>query len=220
MEKVWIVMPAYNEEKSIGKVLDDLRAEGWSNVIVANDGSKDKTADRARSAGALVARHPLNLGQWGALRTGFKLALMDGAEVVVTLDGDGQHASEEIEGLVQPIIRGEADFVVGSRFISGDSPRMPMHRFYGIKFFNFIMKLRTGLNLTDCTCGYKAYNSIVITKIFPKIKENQYGALESIIRASEFKFKIVEAPVSQISAKNSTKGKLKYGYNLLRTIFK
>ncbi len=220
-ELVHVVIPAYNEEDSVGSVVEGLKRSGMNlRIIVIDDGSRDGTADRARAAGALVARHPLNLGQWGALRTGFRLALMDGAEVVVTLDGDGQHAPEEIEGLVQPIIRGEADFVVGSRFISGDSPRMPIHRFYGIKFFNFIMKLRTGLNLTDCTCGFKAYRASVVNYMVPRLGENQYGALESIIGVAGKGYRLIEVPVKSLPSLKSSKGRLRYGVNLLRTILK
>jgi len=217
-ELIHVVIPAHNEEHSVGSVVEGLKKNGLNlRIIVIDDGSMDGTADRARAAGALVARHPLNLGQWGALKTGFKLALMDKAKIIMTLDADGQHLPEEMKTIIDPIRSGRADFTVGTRFSKGD-PEMMAHRSLGIKFFNMIMKVRTGIVFTDCTCGYKAYKAEVLASILPQLNENQYGALESLIKIVQKGYVMEEIPIAAIPSQRSSKGRLRYGYNLIRTI--
>jgi glycosyltransferase involved in cell wall biosynthesis len=218
---IYAVIPAHNEEETVGEVVKGLKQLDLDlKIIVVDDGSNDKTAKRAREAGATVVMHLVNLGQWAALRTAFIISLLNHAEVVVSLDGDGQHLPKDLPPLIQPILKNEADFVIGSRFINESKPLMHPHRYFGIKFFNKLINLITGLNLTDCTCGYRAYRADLVAKLLSRINENQYGSLEAIIQASRLKARICETPIISFPSKKTTKGNLRYAYNLLRSIFK
>jgi len=111
-----ILIPAYNEELTVGSVV--ALARKYGDVLVVDDGSTDRTSEIAQRAGAVVIRHPVNRGKGAALKTGFEYALSREYEVVVTLDADGQHNPDEIPLLMEPIIRGEADLVIGSRYLN------------------------------------------------------------------------------------------------------
>jgi len=220
-KQIFVIVPAYNEEKTIEDVIKKIKQQDMNlEVLVIDDGSKDRTKERAKEAGAIAVKHLLNLGQWAALRTAFTISLLNHAKVVITLDGDGQHAPEDLMRIVDPVFRKEADFVIGSRFIHTRKPKMTNHRYYGIKFFNKLLKLRIGLPLSDCTSGYRAYDAGLIASLLPRLRENQYGALEAIIQASKLNARIYEVPISNIPSRNTTKGKLRYAYNLLRTIIR
>ena len=218
---IYVFLPAFNEKKHIEEVLDLLKQlELNLKIHVIDDGSRDATGEIARKAGAIVVRHPLNLGQWAAMRTAFAISLMEGADVVVSVDADGQHNPKDLPKLVEPILKREADIVIGSRFLDCETPEMPKYRLAGIRFFNKLIGITTKKELTDCTSGYKVYNMAMVRKILPNLRENQYGALEFVMEAIRQKARILEKP---IRAKNNTvskKGKIKYGYNLLRTILK
>jgi len=138
----------------------------------------------------------------------------------VTLDADGQHSPENLTSIINPLLREEADLVIGTRFKGQNKPYMLAHRYFGIKFFNKLIKLRTGLDLTDCTSGYKAYRIDLLLKLLPKLEENQYGALEAIIEASKIRARIYEIPIISNTSNKTTKGRLRYAYNLFRAIFK
>src|SRR5688500_3628506 len=147
------VVPARNEEDAVGRVVGELRAFDASlDVVVIDDGSSDATGERAAAAGAAVVRLPFNLGIGGAVQTGFKFALEHGYEIVVRLDGDGQHDPHEIPKLLGPLERGEADVVVGSRFADGnDDYRPAFARRAGIRWFAGLVSLLTGQHLADTT---------------------------------------------------------------------
>jgi len=217
---IYVIIPAYNEEETVGEVVAGLKKLDLNlKIIVVDDGSRDETAKKAREAGALIVRHWVNLGQWAALKTAFTISSLEGAEIVVTLDADGQHSPKDLFSLINPVLKNKADLVIGSRFLGQDKPRMNNYRYFGIKFFNKLMKLSTGLELSDCTSGYKVYRGNLVANLLPMLNENQYGALEGIIRTSRLGAKICERPISSIPSNRSTKGNLKYAYNLLRTIF-
>lgn len=217
---IYVIIPAYNEEETVGEVVEGLKKLDLNlKIIVVDDGSRDKTAEKAREAGAIVVRHSMNLGQWAALKTAFMISSLSGAEIVVTLDADGQHSPENLFSLIYPVLKEEADLVIGSRFLGQDKPHMDSYRYFGIKFFNKLMKLSTGLELSDCTSGYKVYRGDLVANLLPMLSENQYGALEVIIRSSRLSAKICERSIFSIPSNRSTKGNLKYAYNLLRTIF-
>lgn len=218
---IYVFLPACNEEKHIEDVVNLLKQlELNLKVHVIDDGSRDATGEIARKAGAIVVRHPVNLGQWAAMRTGFAISLMEGADVVVSVDADGQHDPKDLPRLVEPILKGEADIVIGSRFLDGEVPEMPKYRQAGIRFFNKLIEITTKKGLTDCTSGYKAFNMAMVRKVLPNLRENQYGALEFIMEAIRQRARILEKPVRAKNNAVSKKGKIKYGYNLLRTIIK
>ncbi|EHR79127.1 glycosyl transferase [Thermococcus litoralis DSM 5473] len=114
--KTLIIIPAYNEELTIGSVV--ALAKKYGDVLVVDDGSKDRTSEIAQKAGAIVIRHEVNKGKGAALKTGFGYALANGYDVIVTIDADGQHNPDEIPLLLKPILEGEADLVIGSRYLN------------------------------------------------------------------------------------------------------
>lgn len=218
---IHVCIPACNEEEKVGDVVRGLNElELNLKVHVIDDGSMDGTRESAMKAGAIVVEHPVNLGQWAALRTGFAISSIEEADVMVSIDADGQHDPRDVSLLVEPVLNGEADIVIGSRFLNGDTPSMPRYRFVGIKVFNKLVQILTKKKLTDCLSGYKAYNMSMVRKILPYLKEDQYGALEFLVRALRHKAKVIEKPVRMNSNSHSTKGKLRFGYNLLRTVIK
>lgn len=154
--KIVVVIPAYNEERFIGTVV--LRAYRCAHVVVVvDDGSTDKTAEIAQAAGAMVVRHRTNQGKGVALNTGFCRARELSAEVVVTLDADGQHVPEEIATLVTPVLSGQADIVIGSRYLAQTS-KVPQHRIWGHKAFNFFTSQASGVQATDSQSGFRAFS--------------------------------------------------------------
>jgi glycosyltransferase involved in cell wall biosynthesis len=185
--KTWIVMPAHNEERSIGRVIDDLRAEGWTNIIVVDDGSGDRTAEIARSKGAVVISHPKNMGLGAALRTGLRAALERGADVAVTFDADGQHDPKAVGRLVATL--DGADVAIGVRQHLG----IPLHKRLGNFLLDFVTYLFSGI-LTDSQSGSRAFNRRALETI--RIRSNRYEvSSEIIIQASRLRLRLKEVPV-------------------------
>jgi len=185
--KCWIVMPAHNEERAIGGVIDGLRREGWSDIIVVDDGSRDRTAEIAREKGALVLRHERNLGLGAALRTGLKEALWRGADCAVTFDSDGQHDPKAVRAMVDAI--DGADLVIGSRkFLN-----IPLHKRIGNFGLNLITRLMGG-PLVDSQSGMRAFNRRALGSI--EIRSNRYEVSSEIVIAARRKgLRIKEVPV-------------------------
>lgn len=154
MPSITALLPAYNEEVSIGSVV--LRTRQFADrVIVVDDGSSDRTAEVAELAGAEVLRHPLNRGKGAALKTGFES--LNGSAIIVTIDTDGQHDPADIPRLVQPILRGEADMVNGSRYLNGDKKDTPFYRRVGQKVLDTATNFDSGLSVTDSQSGFRAF---------------------------------------------------------------
>lgn len=156
LSKTVIVIPAYNEERFIGSAV--LKAHQYaSTIVVVDDGSTDKTAEIAREAGAIVVRHEQNQGKGGALNTGFRHARQYQAAVTVAIDADGQHVHEEIGAVMAPVLRGEADIVIGSRYLIEKSD-VPQHRVWGHRVFNFLTNRASGVCVTDSQSGFRAFS--------------------------------------------------------------
>jgi glycosyltransferase involved in cell wall biosynthesis len=185
--KVWIVMPAYNEERSIGGVLDALHKEGWRDIIVVDDGSRDRTTEIAREKGALVLSHPRNMGLGAAIRTGLKAALERGADCAVTFDSDGQHDPKAVCNMVDSI--DGADFVIGVRHFTD----IPLNKRVGNFWLNFITRTLGGV-LTDSQSGMRALNRRALEAI--RIRSNRYEvSSELVVRANQMGLRIKEIPV-------------------------
>lgn len=185
--KVWIVMPAYNEELSIGGVLDALHDEGWRNIIVVNDGSRDRTAEIAKGKGAVVISHPRNMGLGAALRTGLKAALEHGADCAVTFDADGQHDPKSVRRMVESL--DGADFVIGVRHFVG----IPANKRLGNFILNFVTLMMGGV-LTDSQSGIRALNRRALEAV--QIRSNRYEvSSELVVRAKQAGLRIKETPV-------------------------
>ncbi len=160
-QQISVILPAYNEEISIGSMvhLTKLYAD---KVIVIDDGSSDRTADVARKAGAEVIVHEINKGKGSALKTGFETAIILGADIIVTMDSDGQHNPAEIPKLVAPIIEGEAEMVNGSRYLNGLDKNTPVYRRIGQTILDKFTNVHSGLKITDSQSGFRAFAASTI----------------------------------------------------------
>ncbi len=194
--KVAILIPAYNEAESIGQVLDRIPAEVCgvqTAVLVVDDGSRDGTGDVAAGHGAIVARHVINRGGGAALRTGYRLMVDSGAEIVVTLDADGQHLPSEMERLVKPVLDGEVDVAHGSRVL-GQAERNHFARELGIVFFNRLVSLITRTHVTDCSNGYRAVRTTVLPQLV--LRQEQFHTSEFMIEAIKRGIPAKEVPIT------------------------
>jgi glycosyltransferase involved in cell wall biosynthesis len=189
------IVPARNEEEAVGRVVEELREfDPDLDVVVIDDGSTDDTAERARAAGAAVVRLPYNLGIGGAVQTGFKYALAHGYEIVIRLDGDGQHDPQQIPNLLAPLERDEADVVVGSRFANGGGDyRAPFARRAGIRWFARLVSLLTRQKLTDTTSGFQAVNAHAI-RLFAADYPHDYPEVEAAVMLVRHRLRIHEVP--------------------------
>jgi hypothetical protein len=211
---VAVVIPAYNEASNIETVLGALPASvcGYPlHAIVIDDGSSDDTTDRARATGAAAVRLPLNRGQGAALRTGYRLALATGAEIVVSMDADGQHEPSELSRLVQPIADGDADVVGGSRVL-GDADPSHAAREMGIRLFAQLLSLLTLSRVTDPACGYRAVRTEALRGL--EFRQDQFHNSEFIVEASKKRLRTIEVPVtvsSRLSGNSKKPPHFRYG---------
>lgn len=190
---VTAVIPAYNEERFIGSVV--LKARKCAHtVIVIDDGSSDATAQVATDAGAIVLSHAVNQGKGAALNTAFRLLRDQRPNVVVMLDGDGQHLPEELDRLIEPVLAGEADVVIGSRYLENNS-RVPGHRIVGHWMFNWITRLASGVSASDSQSGYRAFSlKAVETICFHSNGFSVESEMQFIVR--ENGLQLVEIPIT------------------------
>jgi glycosyltransferase involved in cell wall biosynthesis len=190
------IVPAYNEEQAIGGVVREIKAfDPGLDVVVIDDGSPDGTSAAARAAGAAVVRLPFNLGIGGAVQTGFKYALAHGYELAVRLDGDGQHDPTELPKLIEPLVAGEADIVVGSRFAGGpDAYRPPFARRIGIGLFAGVVSLLVRQRVTDTTSGFQALNLKGI-RLFADDYPHDYPEVEATVMVVKHRLTLLEVPV-------------------------
>jgi glycosyltransferase involved in cell wall biosynthesis len=154
--KTFIVIAAYNEGKSISKVISKLKRAGYHDIVVVDDGSKDDTYDVAFDSGATVLRHTLNRGQGAALKTGIDYSLRSGADIIVTFDADGQHRVEDLKAVISPIRSGKFDVTVGSRFLK--PVYMPFFRRLTLKIAVLVVWFFYGAKMTDAHNGFRAMN--------------------------------------------------------------
>jgi glycosyltransferase involved in cell wall biosynthesis len=152
--RLLVVMPAFNEATRIRRTVEEVRGQVTGDVLVVDDGSADQTAEEARRGGARVAVHAVNLGYGAALQTGYRYALRKAYDAVLQLDADGQHDPASIPQLLAAL--GEADVVVGSRFLDGGSYRPPMVRRMGMWIFGKVATTLSGKRITDPTSGFQA----------------------------------------------------------------
>lgn len=192
--RIVALVPAYNEEKSIQRVIEDLTKFKELDVVVINDGSTDRTAEVAEGLGTVVINLPYNLGIGGAVQTGFIYAVENNYDIAIQFDGDGQHMADQISKLMEPILLNEADMVVGSRYHGQNEYRTPFLRNLGIKLFSFVDSVITRSRITDSTSGFRACNREVI-KFLSETYPQDYPEPESIIILRRNNFRVVEVPV-------------------------
>ncbi len=193
--KVFAVVAAFNEEKTISAVLSDL-GKYVDRIIVVDDGSSDKTSDVVKGGRITLLRHLSNLGQGAALQTGFEYAKRQKAGIVITYDADGQFKASDIPRLIEPIIQKKADIVLGSRFL-GQAVNIPRTRLITLKLGIIFTFIFSGLKLTDTNNGLRALNSKALHKI--NITQNKLAhASEILDQIKSKKLKYMEIPVTVI----------------------
>jgi glycosyltransferase involved in cell wall biosynthesis len=182
--RIVAVVPAYNEEGAIGRLVDEIHdVDSFLEVVVLDDDSADDTAAVAEAHGATVLRLPFNVGIGGAVQTGFRYALEHGYELAVRLDGDGQHDPREVPKLLAPIERGEANLVIGSRFVDANATyRPPFARRLGIRTFARVVSLLGGQRVTDTTSGFLALDRVGI-ELFAREYPHDYPEVEATLVA-------------------------------------
>ncbi|MFQ5513651.1 MAG: glycosyltransferase family 2 protein [Myxococcota bacterium] len=196
MTRIAVLVPAFNEEANIKSVVRELRQHARGvEVIVIDDGSWDATAERARTAGARVIQLPFNTGIGATVQTGLRVALALGHELVVRIDGDGQHDSRDLDRLLTPIERGEADFVLGSRHLADGGFRTTLPRRLGIRWFSFLLRTFCGLRITDPTSGFWAANPRAARLLLAE-SASDYPEVDSLVYLSRRGCCIEERPVT------------------------
>lgn len=196
--KVCIIVPAFNEEANIEGVIRALHTcnSDWR-IVVINDASTDNTKAVATATGlAEVITLPCNLGIGGGVQTGFKYAVNNGFDIAIQFDGDGQHVASEIDKIITPIIEGQCDTTIGSRFLAVDADnfRSTATRRVGIKFFQYLNSLIIRQKITDNTSGFRAYNRDALCLLANDYPED-YPEPEAIILLGKCGFRIMEVPV-------------------------
>ena len=207
--KVVAAVPSYNVEAFVGDVVRRT-IEYVDEVVVIDDGSSDRTAEVARTSGALVESHEKNSGYGEAIKSCFEVARTRNADVLVILDGDGQHNPDEVPGIIDPILKGEADIVLGSRFIDGKSD-VPRYRRFGIHVITWLFNMGSKTKITDSQSGFRAYGKRCIDSIMLKEKGMSIS-VEILIKARRKALTFKEVPIScRYHAHSSTMNPLKQG---------
>ena len=220
--KTVAVIPAYNEESSIAKVI--LRTEQYvDSVIVCDDGSTDMTFTIAKALGARVVRHSERRGKGEALRTLSKEVMELSPKIIVALDGDGQHDPDQIPMLVKPIETGKGDVVVGSRYIDGGKMDAPLYRKFGLRVINFLYKKFAGVHIKDTQSGFRAYSQEAFD-ILMQCDAGGYGIEgEQLALAAKNGLRVIEVPVSVNYSglvETSKKSPLLHGIDLISTLLR
>ncbi len=221
--RVLVIIPAYNEGAVIRKVVEDFTA--WKSAlpdtecgcVVIDDGSLDDTAEVLRGIGCPVISLPMNLGIGGAVQTGYMYALREGYDAAVQMDGDGQHLPEYIDTLLRPVLSGEADLALGSRFLEEGGFRSSALRRCGIRFLSGIIRLVTGEKLYDVTSGFRAADRKAI-RLFARKYAKDYPEPESLVQAIEAGLCVKEVPVrmSERRGGESSIGGLRSAYYMVK----
>ena len=200
--KIIIGIPAFNEEKNIAGIISKLKRT-TKDIIVCNDGSTDLTAEIAEEMGAIVINHEKNLGYGGAIRSIFLKAKDLNGDVLVTFDADGQHRIEDLNKVINPILDGQSDIVIGSRFLDGSKKEVPQYRKVGIKVITKITNVTIKKDLTDSQSGFRAYSKRVLNEIKP-VESGMGVSTEILIKASSKNLKISEVPIKILYGENSS----------------
>jgi len=186
-------IPAYNEEKNISGIILKL-SEIVDTVIVCNDGSTDNTGKIAEKMGAVVINHQRNMGYGGAIQSLFLKARELDSDMLITLDSDGQHRIDDVLPVADPIIKNQADLVIGSRFLDGTQENMPKYRKIGIKMITKLANSSLEESVTDSQSGFRAYGKNILSEITPS-EQGMGISNEILMKSSKKGFKLAEVPI-------------------------
>lgn len=216
-KRIFFVIPAYNEEKSIGRVIDELKKAGYNKIIVIDDGSKDQTYAEAKKRKVIALKHIMNRGQGAALKTGIDCALKNGADLIVTFDSDGQHRIEDLEAMLEPVVNGEVDVTLGSRFLKKTD--MPLGRKILLKGSVLIQWIFYGVKLSDAHNGYRVLSRRAAEQIRIDSDRMEHASeiVEEIVKK---KIKYKEVPVEiRYTSYSMRKGEASF-FGALKILFK
>ena len=201
--KILIIVPAFNEEKSLGGVIDDLKKFDYQNILVVNDGSKDETQNIARGKNVTVISHIMNRGLGAALGTGFTYAKKEKYDILVTFDADGQHKASDIKSLISPIMEKQADVVIGSRFL-GSWQSMPWDRLLANVLSNLMTFTFYGVWSSDTQSGLRAFGKKAIDLIQIRTDRMEISS-EFYWEIAKNKLKLKEIPIQAIYNQDTLK---------------
>jgi len=216
--KITVGIQAYNEEKNIAKIIVKLK-KTVDQIIVCDDGSTDSTSEIAESLGATVVKHAKNSGYGMAIRSIFLKSREINADILVTLDADGQHKIEDINKIIKPVVDGEADISIGSRFLKEDS-NTPGYRKLGVKIITKVTNSSLSEKITDAQSGFRAYNNKVLQSLTPA--DSGMGiSTEILIKSSNLGLKIIEVPTEiQYDGDTSSQNPVSHGTEVLMSTLK
>lgn len=217
--KILVCIPAFNEAKTISEVI--MRSKKYADgIIVYDDGSTDDTYEVANSAGASVIRNPENKGYGVAIRSLFQAAKEQDADIMVTLDSDGQHDPDQIPQLIEPVLTQRFDLVIGSRFLnSNDKEKVPRYRSFGIKTITKLTQAASYAGITDSQSGFRAYGRNALSKI-NLFEDGMAVSIEILLRAKEKNLLITEVPITTNYAikDTSTHNPISHGIGVLYSV--
>ena len=217
--KILVCIPAFNEAGAIEEIIRKSRKYA-DDIIVYDDGSTDNTYEAATSAGAIVIRNPENKGYGVAIRSLFQAAKEQDADIMVTLDSDGQHNPDQIPELIEPLKHG-FDIIIGSRFLNNsDKQKVPKYRSLGIKTITKLTQAASYNGITDSQSGFRAYNKNALSKI-NLFEDGMAVSVEILLRAKEKNLSTVEVPItiSYDSRDTSTHNPISHGIGVLYSVF-
>jgi len=217
--KVTIGIPAFNEEKNIAKIIVKLK-KIYDEIIVCNDGSADLTGEIAENLGAIVINHKQNLGYGAGINSIIKKSKEIDTDILVTFDADGQHKVEDVKKVIEPIKNGDADLVIGSRFLSKTKEKIPEYRKIGINIITKVTNAGLKKKITDSQSGFRAYSKDLISKL--DISDMGMGiSTEILIKTNSLGFRITEIPITILyEGKTSTHNPISHGTSVLFSTIK
>ena len=194
-QNILVIVPAFNEEGSVGKVVEEVHTHlPQAGMLVVNDGSTDRTSEKARASGATILELPFNLGIGGAMQVGYQYAYEKGYDIAIQVDGDGQHDPKEIGKLLKALEEEKIDVAIGSRFIGDLGYRSSVMRRVGISIFSQVISMIVRQKITDPTSGFRAANRKAI-QLFASDYPQDYPEPEVVILLHQCRLKMGEVPV-------------------------